>query len=265
MSFIKTLLIILLPSILLAQSFPSDATVITDVKKYNSKIEKANVQNEWKLEKEAGYTFSNMAKRVVNATTIKENGVTKKLLGLAIYVRGGAGEKWNFSRFFVTSTESVGITLLTEQEIIDQTVEVLKTNPSRIFGSLDDIAWVYGVSFPDGLKYEVSQRDGDHIYKAILDFERKNVESIPFDGGLYRFKAPFEIYVRMVDNKMKVGGFSIGYAEYMNKTAMNEKSYNALPTLANTPYTELSGADGPKITKIEEPKKGNKFFKVKGL
>jgi hypothetical protein len=58
---------LLFTQILSAQNFPTDAKVLQDVKNYHGKIATAKVQNEWKLEKEAGYTFSNMAKRVVAA------------------------------------------------------------------------------------------------------------------------------------------------------------------------------------------------------
>lgn len=240
-------LLLSLPILAIAQSFPTDAKVIEDVKKYHGKIATANVQNEWKLEREAGYTFSNMAKRVVAATTIKEAGVSKNIIGLAIYVRGGAGENWNFSRYFVTSSETTGLKLLTEEEILAQTMEYLHATPSRIFVTLDDIAWVYSVSFPDGLKYEVSKRDGDHIYKAQIEYELRKIDYIPFEGGLYRFKAPLEIYVRQVGSEYKAQNFSVGYSESVQKTPLTEKQYNALPTLKQKPFAELYGPQGPAI------------------
>jgi len=147
MKFFKTIIVLILPFLAFGQSFPTDAKVLEDVKKYHGKIATAKVQNDWKLEKEAGYTFSNMAKRVVAATTVKENGVNKNIIGLAIYVRGGAGEKWNFSRYFVTSSETLGLAALTEQQIKDQTLELLRTNPGRVFVNFKDIAWVYDITF----------------------------------------------------------------------------------------------------------------------
>lgn len=242
------LLLLALPLLAIAQSFPTDAKVIEDVKKYHGKIATANVQNEWKLEREAGYTFSNMAKRVVAATTIKEAGVSKNIIGLAIYVRGGAGESWNFSRYFVTSSETTGLKLLTEEEILSQTMEYLHADPARIFVTLDDIAWVYSVSFPEGLQYEVSKRDGDHIYKAQVEYELRQIDFIPFEGGLYRFKAPLEIYVRQVGSEYKAQNFSVGYrGESIQRTPLTEKQYNAMPTLKTKPFAELYGPQGPAI------------------
>ncbi|MBK6374664.1 MAG: hypothetical protein IPF67_16390 [Saprospiraceae bacterium] len=94
--------LITLPCYIFCQAFPSDAKVISDVKKYHGKVATAAVKNDWKLEKEAGYQFSNMAKRVVSATTIKENGVSKKIIGLAIYTRGEVENPGIFQDFLLT-------------------------------------------------------------------------------------------------------------------------------------------------------------------
>lgn len=247
MKLLPSILLCCMPFLALAQNFPTDSRVLEDVKKYHGKIATARVQNEWKLEKEAGYTFSNMAKRVVAATTTKENGVFKNIIGLAIYVRGGAGEPWSFSRYFVTSSETHGQKQLTEAQIIEQTTEHLRKNPNRIFGDLSAVAWIYGVSFPNGFVFE-DQKDGDYIYKAMIDYERKEVESIPFDGGLYRYKAPLDIYVREIDGVLQVGGFSLGNSAHVQKTALSEKQYNACPSLQAKSYDEISGPQGPAVS-----------------
>ncbi|HRO09276.1 MAG TPA: hypothetical protein PK047_10450 [Saprospiraceae bacterium] len=259
MKFLKTIIVLVLPFFGLAQSFPTDAKVLEDVKKYHGKIATAKVQNEWKLEKEAGYTFSNMAKRVVAATTMKENGVNKNLIGLAIYVRGGAGENWNFSRYFVTSSETIGLTMLNETQLKEQTIELLRTNPGRVLVNYTDIAWVYGITFPVGLKSE-TDRTGDIIYKAEIEYEQKFISSYPFEGGLKRFKAPLEIYVRPVGGVLKVAVASVGYSESFQETRMTEKQHNALIVLGQKPFDELYGPQGPAIpgNKTSEKAKENK-------
>ncbi|MBK7427724.1 MAG: hypothetical protein IPI60_12155 [Saprospiraceae bacterium] len=234
-----------LPICLIGQSFPSDSKVIEDVKKYHGKIASAKVQNEWKLERESGYNFSNMAKRVVAATTIKENGVSKNIIGLAIYVRGGAGEGWNFSRYFVTSSETNGLKGLSEEQLIAQVIAQLKKDPGRVFTNLQDIAWVYDVNFANGFKHEVDKRSGDLIYKAQIEYELKKIDYYPFEGGLNRFNAPLEIYVRQVGSELRADAFSVGYAETVKKTPMTEKQFNACPTLKEKPFEELYGLQGP--------------------
>lgn len=254
MKFFKTVIVLILPFFGIAQSFPSDAKVLEDVKKYHGKIATAKVQNDWKLEKEAGYTFSNMAKRVVAATTVKENGTNKNVIGLAIYVRGGSGEKWNFSRYFVTSSETLGLPALTEQQIKDQTLDLLRTNPGRVFVNFKDIAWVYDITFPEGLKSE-TDRTGDIIYKAQVEYEQKFISSYPFEGGLRRFKSPLEIYVRLVDGVLKVAVASVGYSESSQEKLMTEKQHDALIVLGQKPFDELYGPQGPAIPATKTAKK----------
>jgi len=256
MKFFKTIIVLILPLFGIAQNFPTDAKVLEDVKTYHGKIATNKVQNEWKLEKEAGYTFSNMAKRVVAATTVKENGVYKNLIGLAIYVRGGAGEKWNFSRYFVTSSETLGLAALTEQQIKDQTLDLLRTNPGRVFVNFNDIAWVYDITLQEGLKSE-TDRTGDIIYKAQVEYEQKFISSYPFEGGLRRFKAPLEIYVRPVDGVLKVAVASVGYSESSQETLMTEKQHDALIVLGQKPFDELYGPQGPAIPGNKNKEKDN--------
>ena len=274
------MLFALLPLFAISQDFPSDAKVLEDVKKYHTKIATAKVQNEWKLEKEAGYTFSNMAKRVVAATTVKENGVSKNIIGLAIYVRGGTGEKWNFSRYFVTSSETVGLAPLTESQIIDQTLDLLRINPGQVMVNYSDIAWVYDITLPEGLKSE-TDRTGDLIYKATIEYEQKFISSYPFEGGLRRFKTPLEIYVRQKEGALKVAVAVLGYSEAVKETLMTEKQFNAIPVLGTKPFDALFGSQGPAVPgtdnksnessrpnkpddqKSAPEKKGLKFPKVK--
>lgn len=251
MKTLKTIILLILPFIINAQSFPSDTKVLEDVKKYHGKIATATVQNDWKLEKEAGYTFSNMAKRVVAATTVKEKGVSKKIIGLAIYVRGGAGEKWNFSRYFVTTSEATGLAPLTEQQIKDQTLDLLRTNPSRVFVNYKDIAWVYDITFPEGLKSE-TDRTGDVIYQAAIEYEQKFISSYPFEGGLRRYKPSLEIYVRLEDGAMKVAVAVVGYAEPIGEKLMTEKQHDALIVLGQKPFDELFGPAGPTMPGVEK-------------
>ncbi|NUO01962.1 MAG: hypothetical protein HUU01_15265 [Saprospiraceae bacterium] len=242
----------LLPLLAMSQEFPSDAKVLEDVKNYHKKIATAKVQNEWKLEKEAGYNFSNMAKRVVAATTVKENGVFKNIIGLAIYVRGGAGEKWNFSRYFVTSSETAGLAPLSETQIREQTLELLRSNPGQVLVTYSDIAWVYDIVLPEGLKSE-TDRTGDLIYKATIEYEKKFISSYPFEGGLRRFKSPLEIYVRPKDGALKVAVAVLGYSEPIKETLMTEKQYNAIPVLGTKPFDAFWGPQGPAV-----PGAGNK-------
>lgn len=251
-----------MPFLAAAQNLPSDATVLADVKKYHGKIATANVQNEWKLEREAGYTFSNMAKRVVAATTVKEGNAAKNIIGLAIYTRGSAADKWMFSRYFVTSSETTGLSMLTEDKIKNQLLELLRRDPMKVLVSFNEVAWVYDISFPEGLKHEVD-RTGDLIYKARIDYEFKFIDSYPFEGGLRRFENPMEVYVRVKDGAYQVATAVVVNRDPVKQTLMSEKQYNALPVLGQKPFDELYGPQGPALPAAPADKKSLNVPKVK--
>lgn len=244
---------LLFTQILSAQNFPTDAKVLQDVKNYHGKIATAKVQNEWKLEKEAGYTFSNMAKRVVAATTVKENGASKNIIGLAIYTRGGAGENWTFSRYFVTSSETVGLAEPDEAQLKNQLLDLLRQDPMKVLVTYSEVAWVYDIRFPEGIGY-TTDRTGDRIYKAEIEYAYKFIASYPFEGGIRRYKNPLEVYVRVIDGAFKVATAVVINRDPVETTLMTEKQYNALPTLAQQAFDTLYGPQGPELPAAEVAK-----------
>jgi len=246
MKYLITFLLFPLSTLLLtSQSFPSDAKVLTDVKKYHGKIASADVQNEWKLEKEAGYNFSNMAKRVVAATTVKENGTSKKIIGLAIYVRGGAGESWNFSRYFVTGSEVVGAKNLTEEDLKNQTIDLLKKDITKVFWEHKSISWVYDISF--NLTDAHTDRTGDVIYNGFLEYDYIYDDTpspkSEFDGGIIRYRTKAEAYVRMVDGQMKVAIVSSSRYGEVKRTEIDKKQYDSMVTLTAQNFDQLFGPE----------------------
>lgn len=265
----KYLLLIglLLPLWAAAQNYPSDAKVIEEVKKYHGKLATAKVQNEWKQEKEAGYTFNNMAKRVVTATTVKEGNISRNLTGLAIYTRGSAQEAWQFSRYFVTSGEVVGAKSLTATEMREQLIALLQNDPTKVLVDYSDVAWVYDITFPEEVNF-TTDRSGDRIYTATIEYEYKFIASIPFEGGLRRYKNPLEVYVRLIDGAYRVATAVVVNKDPINTTLMTEKQYNELPVMGQKPFNELFGPQGPAIPEApaaEKIGKNIKLPKVKGV
>ena len=231
-----------------AQQFPNDAKVLEDVKKYHGKIATAEVQNEWKLEREAGYNFSNIDKRVVGATTQKENGISKKIIGLAIYTRSSSVDSWHFSRYFVTGSEVTGAKSLTADDLVSQTLELLRNEPIKVFPDYQEIAWVRNVSFAD-MAAPTTDRTGDLIYRGFIEFERKFTAYYPFEGGLRSYRSPIDAYVRLSGSQMKVAVVSINFSEPIGETWMKEKEYNGLPVLGSKPFDELYGNKCPYVDK----------------
>jgi hypothetical protein len=263
MNTLKTIIFILLPFIVHAQSFPSDTKVLEDVKSYHGKIATAKVQNDWKLEKEAGYTFSNMAKRVVAATTVKEKGISKNIIGLAIYVRGGAGEKWNFSRYFVTSSEVDGAQKLTVDDLKQQTIDLIKKDIDKVFYNHKDVCWVYDISFESATP-DRTDRTGDVIYNCHLEFDRMfndsegiTLPNYPYEAGVMRYRVPAEAYVRLVDGQMRVAVVTWGYNQAIDKKMLNRKQFESLTSLTSQNFDQLFGKEGLKSADGNTQKSNN--------
>lgn len=260
-------LALLFPFLATAQNYPSDTKVIADVKKYHGKLATAKVQNEWKQERESGYSFNNMAKRVVAATTVKEGNVSRNLIGLAIYTRGSAGEAWQFSRYFVTSSEVTGLNSLTESDIKEQLLELLRKDPIKVIVPFNEVAWIYDITFPEGLEF-TTDRTGDRIYKATIEYDFKFISSYPFEGGLRRYKNPLEVYVREKDGAYRVATAVVVNKDTVKETLMTEKQYNALPVLGQQPFDTLYGPQGPELPQNSGRDAGTsnlKLPKVKGI
>ena len=246
----------LLPLAVWSQNYPTNAQVVKAVMGYNETIATAQVEGTWRLEREEGYNFSNMAKIVVGATTHKQDGISKKFTGLAIYVRGGSQEGWTFSRYFVTNTEFVGLASLTNQQLVTQTYEELAANPINVLPNMQYVAWVYEITVPEGVK-ATQDLSGDFLYSpAYIEYEEKFIDyEHPFEGGIRRMKLEVTLYVRPVNGQLRVARATRRGGELVEikKTWLTESAYETWPTLAQKPYTELFGPNGPQITANQQP------------
>jgi hypothetical protein len=229
-----------------AQSYPTDAQVLAAVKNYHGQLETAKVVDNWILEREAGYTFSNMAKRPVTAQTKKDaNGMYKKLRGLAIYVRGGAAAAWSFSRFFVTETETFGLATPSNEQLIAETWELLRTQPQQIMPDHRDVCWMYGLEIKGPLTAE--QDGGDFLFGPVwVDFEEKFVTyEHPFEGGVKRLQRDLVLRCRPKDGVLRVCVATYGdHNTEVSRTPCNQRQWNQLATVGQRPLNELSGPGG---------------------
>lgn len=146
-----------------AQNFPSDKQTLTDAK---AAIKTATVltavfSSEWKLEKESGYLFSNLAKKAIQMT-VKDNqtGEQRSFEGLAIYARGSAMEAWHFSRFF-TYTNSIKVLGAKEDtELLKElTLKSMTEDAGQWFGDVTGVFGVYPIQIVAGSFQKVSERE----------------------------------------------------------------------------------------------------------
>jgi hypothetical protein len=123
----------------------------------------------------------------------------------------------------------------------------------KVLVTYSEVAWVYDIRFPEGIGY-TTDRTGDRIYKAEIEYAYKFIASYPFEGGIRRYKNPLEVYVRVIDGAFKVATAVVINRDPVETTLMTEKQYNALPTLAQQAFDTLYGPQGPELPAAEAAK-----------
>ncbi|GMU43672.1 MAG: hypothetical protein IT479_13645 [Xanthomonadales bacterium] len=85
-----------------ANNFPTAAQVEADARAAvtNGRVTRVEIDGGWKLERESGYTFANLAKQAIVAEKQNTDGTRQQFNALAIYQRGAAGDPWVFDRLF---------------------------------------------------------------------------------------------------------------------------------------------------------------------
>ncbi|MBP7474093.1 MAG: hypothetical protein KBF83_02760 [Pyrinomonadaceae bacterium] len=138
----------------LAQGLPTNSRTMVAVKAAmpSVTVESHEFTSDWKLERESGYTFSNLAKRAIKMQ-VRDNksGQQRSFEGLAIYQRGAANDAWRWSRFFTyeNSIKMIGATEDTA-EIERMTLESMTFRPSEYFGDLTGVYWVHPIKIVPG-------------------------------------------------------------------------------------------------------------------
>lgn len=93
-----------------ANNLPGEAKVKADTIKAvtNGKVIKVDLDGGWKLEREAGYNFSNVAKQAVIAVKRNNDGSEQSFNAFVIYKRGAPNDAWQFDRLFSFGFKTVG-------------------------------------------------------------------------------------------------------------------------------------------------------------
>lgn len=146
----------------LAQGLPTDSRTMAAVKAAMAAVtvESHEFTSEWKLEREKGYTFSNLAKRAIKML-VRDNksGQKRSFEGLAIYQRGATNDAWRWSRFFTyeNSIKMIGEIENTE-ELERMTLESMTARPSEYFGDLTGVYWAFPFKIVPGSFQKRSDR-----------------------------------------------------------------------------------------------------------
>lgn len=223
----------------LAQGFPTDSRTMVDAKAAikTATVEKATFTSGWKLERERGFLYDNLAKRAIEMV-VKDNssGDKRSFEGLAIYQRSSAAAPWVFSRFF-TYTNSIKMlggkedTAMLKQLALDG----MKANPAEWFGDTSGIFWVYPIEVVPGSYRKESDR--------AMSFEVK------FDMEL-RWDYKYLVHRNQI---LKIDGYlgqdgktwtldpGNGGQKEIKRQEMKPSDLDAMPNMSKKGFTALYG------------------------
>jgi hypothetical protein len=225
----------------LAQKLPANDQVIQDVKGYHGKLASAQLNGDWQLVRETGYTFANTAKHPVAATTKKDaQGTQTTIQGLAIYVRGSANDSWRFSRYFVyeNSRAVVGAKKPTAEDLKVIVEKALTTKASLVFSNCSWICWVYGVRIPEPLVFQ-QQSAQEMNFEAEVDYEER------LQGMTERSKQLIEFFCRKINGTWEINYSMRRQLTPVAKRTVSQNILENVPGICDKPFAELYGPQGP--------------------
>ena len=241
MKFLFTFALLISSISSFSQSLPLDQQVINDVKKYHGKLSTAQLNGDWQLVKEAGYTFANTAKHTVAAVTSKDaSGTQTKIQGLAIYVRGSARDAWRFSRYFVyeNSREVVGAKMPSNEEMVSIVEKALAEKANLVFNNCSWICWVYAVRVPEKVNYQ-QQSATEMSFEVEIEYEER------LSGMTERSKQIVEFFCRKINNQWQMNDSMRRQITPVSKQTVSQDILENTPGICDKSFAELYGPQGP--------------------
>ena len=223
----------------IAQNLPADNQTLADAKNAikTASVVKAEFSGDWKMEKESGYTFANLAKRPVKMQ-VKDNstGKERRFEGLAIYERGSPSDKWRFSRYF-TFTNSI--------EIIGQqadtsllkslTLEAMRQNPAEWLGDISGIYWVYPVTLMPGSFRQSSDKEMSWQVTVLMNRRWDNIYLVQREKTI-----GVTAYLKMDGKTWTLDPGNDGEREISRKE-MKTSQLEKMPTIQSKGFDKLYG------------------------
>lgn len=228
-----------------ASELPAVDQVEADARKAvkNGQLTRIEIDGPWKLERESGYDFSNLAKRAIIADKTGDDGARQQFNALVIYQRGATGNPWRFDRLFSYGFRSLdgdapsaGLDETTVQKLLMATMRTeparfTPVDPRRVF-RIDGLRVVPGslaVVNDHELRFEV-----DSLF--IVDDTTQST-----DPGVRKLRFQFGVEALQQRHTgewilSKTG--EIGSTP-LERQALTRAQLESLPTLADAPFDQL--------------------------
>lgn len=223
-----------------ADNLPGEAKVKADTIKAvtNGKVIKVDLDGGWKLEREAGYRFSNVAKQAVIAVKRNNDGSEQSFNAFVIYKRGAPNDAWQFDRLFSFGWKTVGggasksvdeakAFEMTLKDVRRQPVAWMPVSPNFVY-RIDKLEIVPGsikVTGDDELEWNIE------IDVVSKDFSQTGLSKVRYQSKVKAYRNP------------QTGAWHITHGGYFETKKENkpltQAQLNNLPTLSTASFEEL--------------------------
>lgn len=227
-----------------ADDLPSPAQVQADVRRAvdRGQVTQVEIDGSWKLEREAGYAFANVAKQAVIADKVNPDRSRAQFNALVIYQRGAPGDAWRFDRLFsygFKPLDAAPSTLPDTAFLHELTLKAMRDNPA---------GWM-----PVDPRF-VFRVDGFRVLPDSIARVSDNEVNWQIEGGFVidDTQQHSQPAVKKVRVRIKVEGIShretgewiLSKVAELSRTDLNRQNLtreqiDSLPTLASAPFDQL--------------------------
>lgn len=230
------------------QELPSAATVKADATAAvrNGRVTRIEIDGSWKMERESGFDFANLAKQAIIADKTNADGSQQQFNALVIYQRGAPSDPWRFDRLFSYGWKSIGAESaaaagagMNATQAHALTLSAMRSNPGGWMPV--DLRYVLRVDAFQVIDSSI-QRSGDNEYTWEI-----RAEFVVNDTSNYA-----EPMVKNLQQRLKVEAIQhpqtqqwilSKIAELDSSSSKSQKLTRAqlesLPTLADAPFDQL--------------------------
>ncbi len=228
-----------------ASDFPSAVQVEADARAAvtNGRVTRVEIDGGWKLEREGGYTYANLAKQAIIADKQNADGSRQQFNALVIYQRGAASDPWVFDRLFSYGWKSLdGDTAsgaMDAARLHAQTLKAMRDNPGgwmpvdpRNVYRIDAFVVVPGSIRPvsdNELTWEI---EGEFIVDDTTQASDPGVKKLR-----WRIKVEGVQHAQtrewILSKAAEVSSTNLG------RQALTRQQKDSLPTLADAPFDQL--------------------------
>jgi hypothetical protein len=239
----------LLSASVLAGDLPTSAQVESDTRAAvrNGTLTRVEIDGGWKMERESGFDFANLAKQAIIADKRNTDGTEQQFNALVIYQRGAPNDPWRFDRLFSYGWKSLGgNTASAAMDVASLHALTLKAMRSQPGGFMPvDPRNVYRVDAFTVVAGSIKTIDDNQLTWEIEGQFIINDTQQSADPGVKKIRQRIKIEAiqHLQTREWILSKASEGSATDLGRQSLTRAQFDSLPNLADAPFDQLYFGD----------------------